>query len=431
MKSYRYYPEIKIRNARAKTFVRLSILAVFGLGFSLPAAALDLQNILDSFGNPKIARRLNRDLNTVGRSLEPTQSLTAKRPEARCNKHCPFDGQYRITDLGSLGGTASFAYSINNHGTVVGLSRTQGDTETHPFVFLKNEMADIFPKIETPEHINNFGQVVGNLTSGGLSIPAAYNLKIDRTKLLGTLGGATASGSTGTALDNNDNGQIVGYSYLDSINKHAFLYDRGTMRDIGSFGGYSNATAINKQGAIVGFSSNTINGRAHAFFFAEGKMKDISPVNDPTFENSESYARDVNNKGVIVGEFFTPDQKAFHAFIYKKGKLTTFNLKGSDLTVPFSINKHGKIVGIMDVPYNATCLDPEGKPVLCTQFKQHAFLYRKGRIIDLNRLISNKINWELSWAFGINDKGQIVGYGVRDGNFRAFLLSPTSINDNN
>jgi formylglycine-generating enzyme required for sulfatase activity len=43
---------------------------------------------------------------------------------------------------------------------------------------------------------------------------------------------------------------------------------------------------------------------------------------------------------------------------------------------------------------------------------------------DLNTLISSASGWELSTASGINDSGQIAGYGTINGNRHAFLLTP-------
>jgi probable HAF family extracellular repeat protein len=43
---------------------------------------------------------------------------------------------------------------------------------------------------------------------------------------------------------------------------------------------------------------------------------------------------------------------------------------------------------------------------------------------DLNNLLPPNSGWELTQALGINDKGQIVGYGTHDGQIRAFLLTP-------
>jgi probable HAF family extracellular repeat protein len=425
MKPYQCYQR-RIGVDHAKIFVRFSAITLFCLGFSMPAPAIGLRIQLSTFGNPEIARRLNRDINTVNQGVISKMSFSPNVSKITFPKNCHIYGQYLIRDLDSLGGSESFANSINNQGKVVGLSRTAGDNAIHPFIYSKGKMADLFPKIETVENINNLGQVVGGLTSGDLFVPVVYDTAKVRTQVLGTLGGVTSFGFNGTSLANNDRGQTVGYSYVDDTNRHAFLYTNGFMYDIGSFGGYSVANGINKKSHIVGFSSNSLSGRAHAFLFANGKMKDMNPSNDPNFENSESFARDINNRDEIVGEFLTPDQSAFQSFIYKKGKFTSFHLAGSPMTIPFSINKSGKIVGIMDVPYQSTCPGPSNTQISCTMFRQHAFLYRKGHLIDLNKLITKNTDWELSWAFAINDAGEIVGYGARNGQFRSFLLTPIS-----
>src|SRR5262249_52696313 len=55
----------------------------------------------------------------------------------------------------------------------------------------------------------------------------------------------------------------------------------------------------------------------------------------------------------------------------------------------------------------------------------HAFLYRDGALTDLNDLIPPDAGWVLSDASGINDAGQIVGYGSHNGFCNhAFLLTP-------
>ena len=52
----------------------------------------------------------------------------------------------------------------------------------------------------------------------------------------------------------------------------------------------------------------------------------------------------------------------------------------------------------------------------------HAFLYREGRMQDLNDLIPSGSGWVLEEARAINDRGQIVGFGTFQGRTRAFLL---------
>jgi probable HAF family extracellular repeat protein len=59
---------------------------------------------------------------------------------------------------------------------------------------------------------------------------------------------------------------------------------------------------------------------------------------------------------------------------------------------------------------------------------RHAFLYSgSGPMQDLNDLISPDSGWTLCEAGGINDSGQIVGYGEIGGNTHAFNPYPRTI----
>jgi hypothetical protein len=56
---------------------------------------------------------------------------------------------------------------------------------------------------------------------------------------------------------------------------------------------------------------------------------------------------------------------------------------------------------------------------------QVALLFRSGRKLDLNQhLDGSGAGWALHRAFGINGSGQIVGYGLLNGEPRSFLLTP-------
>ena len=70
---------------------------------------------------------------------------------------------YQPVDLGTLGGSESWAYAINNRGQVVGWSETENG-DTHAFLWEKGRMVDL----GSPHHalsramdINERGQVVG------------------------------------------------------------------------------------------------------------------------------------------------------------------------------------------------------------------------------------------------------------------------------
>ena len=52
-----------------------------------------------------------------------------------------------------------------------------------------------------------------------------------------------------------------------------------------------------------------------------------------------------------------------------------------------------------------------------------AVIWRGGVIEDLNTWISDP-DWELQFAYDINDAGQIVGFGRYKDQMRAFLLEP-------
>jgi hypothetical protein len=56
----------------------------------------------------------------------------------------------------------------------------------------------------------------------------------------------------------------------------------------------------------------------------------------------------------------------------------------------------------------------------------HAFLYSDAlqAILDLNERIDPELGWELQVAAGINDSGQIAGYGLHNGQMHAFKLTP-------
>ena len=325
-------------------------------------------------------------------------------------------GALDLIDLGTLGGTESFAYAINDSGQVIGVADLAGDKQSHVFLYDKGNLVDLTAiyDIESANDINEIGQIVGNMPNGHSGLLSGGVITD-----LGTFGGIFSS-----PLGINNLGQIVGYYSSPEFFNHAILYSNGVVTNLGPFDdeAISIATAINDSGMIIGDATHSFTIPYHAFLYSNGVMTDISP-----FGSSESYARDISNSGQVVGEFLLERDMSFHAFLYSNGAFADLGVQGSPDTTAYAINDHDQVVGTTFVPFEDICVDPKtGEEYPCTHYKPHAFLYEKGEIIDLNTLVDRAkpiYEWELTQALDINNKGQIVGYGLVNGKNRAFLIT--------
>ena len=90
---------------------------------------------------------------------------------------------------------------------------------------------------------------------------------------------------------------------------------------------------------------------------------------------------------------------------------------GSDNVTITGLNNNGQIIGTCRMP-----LQWHGRYLMT---RSRAFVYERGVIRDINKLIDDRADWELDEAAGINDRGDIVGFGWHNGVPAAFLLEPT------
>ncbi len=122
----------------------------------------------------------------------------------------------------------------------------------------------------------------------------------------------------------------------------------------------------------------------------------------------------MNESATVVGEAVVGQtgsgSSIYHAFVWSRGTMTDLHPAfGFTHSRAVEINASGSIVGHVASAYTS--------PV-------RAVLWQRGVAMDLNDLIPADSGWLLRSAEGINDRGQIVGFGTFEGQTRAFLLTP-------
>jgi probable HAF family extracellular repeat protein len=296
---------------------------------------------------------------------------------------------YTITDLGTLGGSESLGFALNNSGQAAGISRIAGDEFLHAFLYSGGSMIDLGTLGNYPNSasyaVNDAGHVVGTSRDAFL---------YDGSSLtdLGTLGGG---GSSAFAVNQSD--EVVGYSTIvGDADWHAFLYAGGVMKNLGTFGGqYSVANGINDNEEVVGYAQ-LANGNQHAFYYNQT----VGMLDLGTLGGAQSFALGINNVGQVVGFSETADGQN-HVFVYTGGVMIDLGISTPGNWL--AINNYGQVVGLLS--------------------SGHPFLYTDGVVNDLNDLLPDGSGWVLNDARGINDAGQIVGYGVIGNQTHAFLMT--------
>ncbi len=316
-----------------------------------------------------------------------------------------------VIDLGTLGGTYSSARSINDNGQIVGQTR---DSSGYWIACLFDNTGGGANKNLGSGGDSTIAQSINN---SGQSVGTAYSVYgaclFDSQNSGNNKNLGTLGGTYSSAYSINNNGQVVGVADNVFGYDHACLFDKTggkANKDLGTLGGnYSWAVSINNNGQIAGFARNSSNNN-HATLFDPTGGKANTDLGTLGGDHSSSSASCINDSSQIVGAATVGTR--YRATLFDStggGANKELGTLGGYGSWAYSINNNGQIVGWAE--------NGSGQTLACL-FDATG----NGNNIDLNTLIDPSSGWTLQYAYDINNNGWIVGQGTFNGQDRAFLL---------
>lgn len=342
--------------------------------------------------------------------------------------------RYVVIDLGTLGGTFSQAFGINNRGFVVGFATTTGDAALHAFLWSKGLMTDLgtlAPLDNLPysvaNSINDSDEIVG-FSETSTPDPLGENFCGDsvvclpvlwRNGVISTL--PTLGGNNGQAAAINNSGQVVGIA--ENARRDAtcpapqvlvtkpVVWENGTVHALptapfreGTIGSEPGPAGNNDKGQIVGNTETCSFSSIRDVLWDQGRAIDMGTIGGTSFA-----AIAINSNGQATGTY-TPPDGINRAFIWQDGIASDLGtLPGDNFAEGGGINNRGQIVGQS-----------------CSATTCSVFVWRSGVMTDLNAVIRAGSSLYPIAAHGVNARGEIAGWGFQNatGEQHGFLAIP-------
>lgn len=365
----------------------------------------------------------------------PTQCL-AQKPKTKLP-------HYTVIDLGTLGGSWSFAEDSapNLNGQVSGFSTLPGDSVMHAFLWSNGEMMDLGtlggPNSAAIWQLNDWGAVPVQSDTTTLDPNAENYCSLDSTTpyyicraFIWYQGQRTAlpalDGYNSYGAQINNWGQMVGASEINVVNptcpppevlvERPVIWEEGQVRELPILRGDTSGAAfvINDLGQIGGLSSpDCATNTWHALLYDHGAPIYLGSLGGQTYNIPQA----INNKTQVVGGSDLSGDTVQHAFLWENGVMKDIGknpLPGYPSSIAEGVNDLGQVVGVAsEQPWYGG--------------NNTAFLWQDGVMTDLNTLIPSGSPLFLLWATGINSLGQIAGTAVQisSGETHVFLATPS------
>jgi probable HAF family extracellular repeat protein len=330
---------------------------------------------------------------------------------------------YTVTDLGILPGKKSTsAYGlqcVNAAGEVTGHCNNGdlttglfGDffSENVAFHWTKREGIQALPMPPGAPNasgwaINDRGQIIG-LAGSSYFDGRLVLWEKGAVRVFEPLPGDSFTGPEAI----NNRGQIVGVSGVPSQeggfaqSLRPVLWENGEARLMPMAGfPHGQANGLNERGQVVGILGDTQLFNWQPVLWDRGVTTVLGSLG-----GGFGFAWGINNKGRVVGQSQAADGSV-HGFSWEDGVMTDLGSLGGSWCSLWALNQKGAAVG------ESSDANEEIR----------AIRVEDGVMRDLNDLIPADSGWFLATAGGINDRGQIAGIGIRNGEVRSFLLTPS------